>query len=166
MKKFLTLIAILLFCSISYAANATDSYIEESGNATSSCHTALPSFDNPIRFRPLAVVNEGTVNGFVTCSNRAAINSHGTVWFSATFKNLSHTEGSKEVTCTGVIGKDTGDAQYIIKSVILAPGGRNTMSWHKDQDNDGMYWKLNTNFSCNLPPGVAINEVNNGYYQP
>lgn len=165
MKTMLAIVLALSALSAPAIATEQDQLQAMSGNATAYCHTALPSFDNPIRFRPLAVANEGSTNAYVTCSLISPTNSDGTEWFGVILKNTVSNQGSAQVTCTGVAGVDNGLAQYIAKTITIAPLGRSNITWHRDPDNGGDRWQTNVSLSCLLPPGVAINEVFHAYRQ-
>lgn len=157
--------ALVLAVSAPAMATELDSYQANSANATALCHTALPAYDAPVRFRPLAVSNEGEIPAFVTCSFVSPSNSDGVEWFGVTLKNLDSAHGHVDVTCTAVVGYDNGAAQYMVQTSEVSPMGRHAVRWRFEQDNGGQRWTKNVNVSCLLPPGVAINEVSQGFRQ-
>lgn len=151
---------------LSGPAMAVNKNAEVSGNATAICQGALPSFEGSIRKRPLAVQNEGTANAFVTCSfltqydraNQAAVS-----YFGAFFSNSASV--ARTVACTGVAGYNTGPTiQYVSKSVTVAPGGLlQTELLFSIADNGNTGYVPVVSMSCNIPPGVGINDTYVGY---
>ncbi len=145
---------------------AVNKNVEVSGNATAICQGALPNFEGSIRKRPLAVQNEGSANSFVTCSfltqydsaNQAAVS-----YFGAYFTNFATV--ARTVTCTGVAGHSTNVGnQFVSKSVTVAPGGElQTQLLFTIADNGNVGYYPLVSMSCNIPPGVGINDTYVGY---
>lgn len=148
---------LFIITAIASPAHASDVQQKEDGNAASICHPAMPVYDAHIRKRPLAVVNEGDFDGYVTCAFRAPTNSYGQESFGLVLRNQS--TSPKTVTCTAVIGVDDGAARHRIKDTTLAAGQRKLVSWTYQADNGGDRIQTNTSVSCRLPPLTGINEA-------
>lgn len=138
------------------------------GNATSNCQGALPSFEGAIRKRPLAVQNEGTTNAFVTCSFVSEYDDESELlnmasYFGAYFINRSAT--AKTVTCSGVAGYDTGESNsYVSKTVtVAANSAAQAELFFTPEDNGGEGYHPLVSISCNLQPGIGINDTYVGY---
>jgi hypothetical protein len=129
-------------------------------NATSYCQTALPVFDGNVRKRPLAVQNEGTTGAFITCSFTAQSTGLDSVVV------LASNDGAATATlsCTGVTsvqgGDDGGPSEYVTKTVAIPAAGVSGFTWLPEEFGisstipGGGYFSV----SCNLPPGVGIND--------
>jgi hypothetical protein len=147
--------------AFSGSAAAATTQREKLANASAICTPALPAFEGVIRKRPLAVQNEGTTAAYVTCSfvsDTAFGGNAGTGGFGMWFTNNATT--SKTVSCTAVIGVRSG-ASYIAKSLTLAPGESDAITWEDSIDNSGTPFDGSDalNASCLIQPGVGINDT-------
>lgn len=147
-------------------AFAVDKQMEMSANATANCQGALPAFETAIRKRPLAVQNEGNSSAFVTCSfvNEYNVDDQRQAsYFGAYFTNNSST--GKTVTCTGVAGYQTlSGTTYVSKSApVAANSASQAQIFFTPADNGGNGYYPLASISCNLPPGVAMNDTYIGY---
>ena len=143
-------------------ASAVTVFRGKLANATALCQPALPAFDGLIRKRPLAVQNEGSSAAFVTCSFVSdEIGNQGIDQFYLFFTNTSTV--AVTVSCTAVIGRQTS-ATYFPKSITLAAGATNLIVWSA-ADNGGVPFSPNdaVNTSCQLQPGVGINDTHLNY---
>lgn len=141
-------------------AHAQDAFV--SSGPANYCRPALPAFDGLIRTRPLAVQNEGATTAFVTCS--VATN----LWFDPirlnttdirmNFTNNHNT--SITIACTGVSGREQGPNLFVTRSSTMQPGQRRSISWRGDFAVGGAMPSF-MHFSCALPSGGAITEIEN-----
>lgn len=118
------------------------------------CQAALPAYEGQTRKRPLAVMNEGTTNAFVTCAYSTEENAVGVRDFKTAVTNISSVVAV--VNCTAVIGEEQANAVYIPKSVTLSPGATGEIAWTQ-ADNGGTVFAQSVAISCNLPPLVGLN---------
>ena len=89
----------LVLTSASFALDAAVIERQEVRMSADVCQPALPAFDGNIRKRPLAMMNEGTSNAFVTCAFGGVFNgvpSQKTL--SVGFTNITDSEIT--VNCT------------------------------------------------------------------
>lgn len=125
-------------------------------NATSYCQTALPVFDGQVRKRPLAVQNEGTGPAFVTCSFTAQSTGLDSVVLFAS----NDGDAAAALTCTGVTSVQGSGSQYVSKTVVIQASGKGGIVWLPNDFGSGSTIPGGGYFSvsCNLPPGVGIND--------
>ena len=163
-------LAVAAVATLSTAANAAriEREVGMLGNATTNCQGALPAFEGAIRKRPLAVQNEGTTNAFVTCSFTTEYDDESPTlrvasYFGAYFINSSTT--AKQVTCSGVAGYQTGASNtYVSKTITVAANGTaQAQLFFTPADNAGNGYHPLVSISCNLLPGVGINDTYVGY---
>jgi len=145
----------LILASLSAAsAFAVDVARNLMSSAAGVCQGALPNYEGNIRKRPLAVVNEGSSDAFVTC---AFPGFGGEVH--DTYYLYVRNRGSDTITftCTAVYGSEVeGTPVYVTKSVPRAPGVSGSLFW---LPGDGIGTAYPTSVSCLLPPGGAIGNV-------
>lgn len=124
-------------------------------NATGTCNGALPAFEQSLRFRPLAVANEGTTNAFVTCTqlNRFANDVNIVLAYVQ-----NPTTDPKTISCTLVTGRDSYAKSSYPKSITLAAGEFNAIVWTASDNNGAPFLDL-SNLSCNLPDGAELEIV-------
>ena len=122
-------------------------------NASGTCNGALPFFDQQLRFRPLAVKNEGTTNAFVTCTqlNKLSNDVEQAIVY-------LHNTGTATVTvnCTLVDGRDSFGNQAYPKSVQLFAGAQGMITWNNGDTFFGANFRDLINFSCNLPIATEL----------
>jgi len=123
-------------------------------SATSVCEAPLPVFNVHLRKRPVAVQNESDSPVFVTCTlptDNAGHSNTGTVEVTfASFDGAVSTIG-----CTMVSGTRGAQVFYVPGEVLLPASGRVALVWENvNKWTSGMYA-----FSCNLPPGVAMETI-------
>ena len=149
-------------------ASATGRYT--AANASGRCQAALPAFEGAIRKRPLALQNEGTSSAFVTCSF-VAEGSNYTIPASFTIWAANSGTAAATLSCTAVVGYNTGDVSYVAKTVTLQPTGvQGQIFWGPTEYPDGLETGAPISLSCNLPVGVGINDTyfsyEDGYAAP
>lgn len=138
-------------------------------NAASWCQGALPAFSGTLRARPLAILNEGASNAFVTCSFPGGEDPSASpqtyevgVWV------INRGGAARTVSCTLVDGYEsssapTEDTSYTPKSVEIPAGDAAFLTWSPSElpgDPDFIY---NPNLSCLLPPGTGLGYLYFGY---
>lgn len=123
-------------------------------NSTAFCQAALPMFDANVRKRPLAVVNEGKTDAYVTCSYPVEVNTHDVTEVQAYLSN--HTAITKDVNCTMVDGYDQGDVTYISKTTRSYDDGRYESEDWTSSDNGGNSFGGTVSISCALPAGIGL----------
>lgn len=165
-KRALALIGIVACCSFGSPAAAVDKEMEMSANASANCQGALPNFEGSVRKRPLAVQNEGSSAAFVTCSfvNEYDIDDQRQIsYYGAWFTNNGTSAAT--VSCTGVAGYETGSQNtFNSKSVVVAANAAaQAQIFFRPEDNGGNGYYPLVSLSCNLPPGVGINDTYTGY---
>jgi hypothetical protein len=152
--------AALALCAVA----ATDAHAAPgaiSSGPANYCRPALPAFEGQIRTRPLAMQNEGNSTAFVTCS-MGSLREFGTeadtVEYEVTVSNNSNQQ--REIICTAVSGRvgAPGSIQTSTKGFSLAPGGSGVLEWNNDNFS-GPTIPLVVSYSCQLPPGGAINDM-------
>lgn len=150
-KWMLGTLAIGLF---SPQAKALDLLAINGTGPVGNCLPALPVYDAQTRKRPLSFINEGTGIAYVTCGYTTEEVSINVNSFDTRVSNISAVPAT--VTCTAVIGEELENAQYIVKSIALAPGTDGTLSW-STADNGGLLFSKSVAISCALPPFTGLN---------
>jgi len=135
-------------------AEALDLLSTEGTGAVGNCQAAMPAYEGQIRKRPLALVNESDQPAFVTCALTTEEVSLNVQSFRTTVRNQSNVPVT--ITCTAVVGEDTTSAEYVVKSIDLAPLGSGTLSW-TGLDAGGLVLADSVALSCKLPPLTALN---------
>ena len=153
MKPSILCLAVLLG-GATFQAEAVDLLSTHGAGASGNCQAALPVFDGLVRKRPLAVVNEGDGEAFVTCALLTQEVSLNVNAFNQRVSNQS--AAPLVVSCTAVIGEEFADASYITKSLALPAGGQGTLQW-TTADNGGLLFAKSIALSCRLPPGASLN---------
>lgn len=162
--KLVTGLAVLTVAVASAYSLPSSAAIELHGNASNPaarCQGALPVFEMAIRKRPLAVVNEGTNDAFVTCGfeyDAVDAEDNAPILLDTYFSN--RTAAPVTVTCTAVTGFDTGVNEFVsLTTQSIAPGAQGNLFWEAaDFPDDGLLSGL-VSISCNLPAGTAINDT-------
>lgn len=133
-------------------------------NAVDVCQGSLPAFDVNLRKRPLAIHNEGTQPGFISCSIRAPlgqIEGGGTNVTQIIVLLTNRATTAQSVSCTLVDGVaapfPSFPAIYLPKTVEIQPGSFGVINWF-DFDTEAGRYRL-PNLSCALPPQTEINIV-------
>ncbi len=122
-------------------------------NASGSCSSALPIFDQSLRFRPVGVKNVGTDNAFVSCS-ALNLTTNGVTIYGAFLQNT--TDGDLDISCTFVDGSAFFGTLYFPKTQTYAAGQGGFMIWNSATDNGGTDFTRWANLSCVLQPGVDL----------
>lgn len=132
-------------------------------NASGTCNGALPVFDQSLRFRPLAVANQGSTTAFVSCT---ALNlfSNPVSTFGAHIHNP--TGAPVDVSCTFVTGRDSFDKFSFPKTQNFAAGANGFIIWNAVADNGGVNFEDLSSLSCNLPAGVELEYIANVTVDP
>ena len=151
-----SIVATLALCAAS-GASAAPAVI--SSGPANYCKPALPAFEGLVRTRPLAVQNEGTGVAFITCS-MGSVRELGTdvdtVEYEITVSNNSSQQ--REIICTAVAALAGGSVDTETRGVSLAPGASALLEWG-NEDFNGVAIPLVVSYSCQLPPGGAINDM-------
>lgn len=121
--------------------------------STAVCEAPLPIYDATLRKRPLGIANEGTSVIFISCSMPG--DYVGNVESATVQINFTGLESGGTVSCTLVGGSRFGMV-YRTGSVAVAMGANNQLAW--DDVDKGTTWG-SYNFSCNVPPGVEMNNL-------
>ncbi|MGY1458780.1 hypothetical protein ACW5F0_09050 [Luteimonas sp. A534] len=154
MVKILAGVAGATLLLASMQADALDVLSTQGTGAAGNCQAALPAYEGVIRKRPLALANEGDTAAFVTCALTTEEVSLNVQSFRTDVRNLSNVPVT--ISCTAVIGEDAGSADYVVKSINLAPLASGTLSW-TGLDAGGLVLADSVALSCNLPPLTALN---------
>jgi len=136
-------------------------------NASGACQSALPVFDVNIRKRPKAVVNEGDVAAFVTCTYYAQASNIDENPTQVTLYVSTNILQQTSLTCTGVNGAELDTIQASVKTVNLNnPVNTVPMTWTpSDFGSFGNFQSPYFSVSCNLKPDVAIHNAVIDYVQ-
>lgn len=128
-------------------------------NGAGACQAALAAYVPSIRWRPLAVQNEGSSSVFVSCSppSLKGLIPNDTAGYNLRLVNRGTSVVS--VSCTAVIGSD-GVANPLTVSLTksIAIGGNSTglLTW---RSLEGYGTSVPFNVQCQLPPGVGISGI-------
>lgn len=129
------------------------------------CQGALPNYEGAFRKRPRGIRNEGAANAFISCallSRNGALLKHTNV----EAKFVNSTAAAKTVNCTLVDGSGIGSSPpsvIIVRSVSVPANSFNFATWSA-ADNGGSNYYVPA-ISCEIPPGVEINNVNDTYLE-
>jgi hypothetical protein len=148
----------------SLGVHAAESPRQINSGPVNHCQAALPVFDGKIRKRPLAVVNEGDSNAFVTCS----LSTIGPRFFSTStffefYVSYNGPQPSADITCTVVGGVEggTGNAapEFDTRTGTFERGAvPDSFTYIPEQFNGDRLPDV-ISFQCNLPPGGAIHDM-------
>lgn len=153
------LLTIAVASTYSISANAVETDHANGSNPTARCQGALPAFETQIRKRPLAVQNEGTANSFITCSFESDVGNaigNAPVLLDTYFSN--NTAAAVSLSCTAVTGFQGGTNEYVNQTITIAPGQSGNPFW-ADTDFENGFASGLVSISCNIPPGVGINDT-------
>jgi hypothetical protein len=161
MSKFIFALAATVVAGSALLAPTQAKAYGVQGNGTAFCQAALPVFDTNLRKRPLAVVNEGSTNTYVTCSY--PVDSYaGGVWDVDVYLS-NHTGADQDVNCTLVDGYDNGDVLYIARTTTAVDaatteeeGDYYDAYWNAGDDNEGLPFGTTVSISCSLPAGIGL----------
>lgn len=162
MKLATGIAAVTLAMAAMYSipANA-QSLHSNASQPTARCQGALPVFETQIRKRPLAVQNEGSAPSFITCSFEFDVGESmaGAELVDTYFTN--NTGADVALTCTGVTGWQGGANEYVAFTVDLLANGaeQGNPYWLADDFAGGGMASGLISISCQLPPGVGINDT-------
>lgn len=137
-----------------YTASAADLERQVYQNGGSACTGALPTCEGALRKRPLAIVNEGASNAFVTCS--LPVEESNASFPTLGYLKLQNT-GSAAVTieCSLVAGAQWEGSVVQPKSIPMGANSALLVNWAPAAG--ATYLPRRTvNFSCMLPPGTGI----------
>ena len=121
--------------------------------ATSVCEAPLPVYDATLRKRPLGISNEGSTVIYISCSMPG--DYVGNVETATVQINFTGLDSGGTVNCTLVGGSRFGMV-YRTGSIAVATGANAQLVW--DNVDKGTTWG-SYNFSCNVPPGVEMNNL-------
>jgi hypothetical protein len=143
-----------MLAGLAQQADAVDVLSTNGTGPVGNCQAALPAYEGQTRKRPLAVVNESNSTAFVTCAFTSEEVSLNVVSFGTRLSNISVVPVT--VNCTGVVGEELEDAEYIVKSLTLAPQTDGNLTW-TSADHGGLLFAKSVAISCALPPFVGLN---------
>ena len=129
------------------------------------CQGALPNYEGAFRKRPRGIRNEGAANAFISCallSRNASMAKHTNI----EAKFVNSTAVAKTVNCTLVDGSGIGHTPpsvNIIRSVSVPANTYSFATW-TTADNGGNNYFVPA-ISCEIPPGVEINNINDTYLE-
>lgn len=126
------------------------------------CQAALPVFDGKIRKRPLAVVNEGTSNAFVTCSfTTVGLPFVSPTTFIEYYVSYDGPLPEADITCTLVAGVEDGAStpEFDTRTGTFESGATPDSFTYIPEQFAGDRIPGVVSFQCNLPPGGAIHDM-------
>lgn len=154
-------LTIAVASAYSIPANAVETDHANASGPAARCQGALPAFETAIRKRPLAIQNEGTSPAFVTCSFEVdAGNAIGNapVLLDTYF---SSSVGPIDITCTAVSGFQGGTNEFVSQTITIDPADpeepQGNGFWADTDFDEGLGSGL-ISISCQIPPGVGIND--------
>ena len=156
------LLTIAVASAYSISANAVETDHANAAGPTARCQSALPVFDGNVRKRPLAVQNEGLRNAFITCSFEVDAGNaigNGPVLLDTYFTS---TVGPININCTAVSGFQGGTNEYLNQTIAIDPTDPEEPYGNGvwiDTDFEAGLGSGLISISCNLPPGVGINDT-------
>lgn len=122
------------------------------------CDAALPGFAQSLRARPLATVNEGSADVFITCGYG------GRLWGTRTRSDILlrlYNFGGTDVETSCTLVDDHTQDTYLTKTRIISAGSTTAFDFF-DDDNGGVLFNM-VSVSCRLPPQVGIIEMGEVY---
>lgn len=158
--------AMLALCAaaVPLAANAEQQPRVINSGPVNHCQAALPVFDGKIRKRPLAVVNEGDGNAFVTCSlTTVGPRPISTSNFIEYYVSYNGPLEQADITCTlvGGVQDGTGNStpEFDTRTGTFTRGAPpDAFTYIPEQFNNDIMPAV-VSFQCNLPPGGAIHDM-------
>lgn len=154
MKGVILAVAGTLAIGMSSPAGALDVLSTTGTGPVGNCQPARPVYESLLRKRPLSYENEGDRAAFVTCAMTTEEVSLNVQSFSTRVSNLS--TAPQTVSCTAVIGDELDGADYIHRSVTLAPGSAGNITWSAAEAG-GLFTSKSIAISCLLPPMTGLN---------
>jgi hypothetical protein len=155
MSKFVVALTATVLAGYALLAPTQAQAYGVQGNATAFCQAALPVFDTNLRKRPLAVVNEGSTDTYVTCSY--PVDNYAYEVYDVDVYISNHTGITKDVNCTLIDGYDNGDVTFIAKTTrSYDDGDYHDAYWNVYNDNDGVGFGTTVSVSCALPAGIGL----------
>ncbi len=129
------------------------------------CQGALPNYEGAFRKRPRGIQNEGTANAFLTCallSRNAGLPKYTNV----DIKFTNSTALAATVNCTLVDGPGIGSTppSVVITKAVIVPANTFAFGTWAAADNGGANYYVPA-FSCQVPPGVSVNNINDTYLE-
>lgn len=164
-----TITALAIACAATFAAPAwADSFVrEEIAMSAETCQAALPAFDGSIRKRPMALMNEGSGNSFVTCAF-SGVNDVTPFTISLEIHVVNLDVTHRTVTCTLVDGRaGFNNPLYVPRALSVAPGGQlQNISWTiGDSAETQVAGFVYPALSCVLPPKTGISFTSRLYHE-
>ena len=147
-------LAAVVACPTAQAATQYELQLQTGGKA---CTGALPAHEGALRKRPQAIVNEGEIPAFVTCSlqfNDA--NSTRPEFAVVNFGNS--TPAAVTVACTVIDGFVAWGPATFHPQTFVVPANTVQMEWPLEPpEGEAAFATPSVGVSCNLPPGIAVN---------
>ncbi|MCY7354064.1 MAG: hypothetical protein LH470_03100 [Lysobacter sp.] len=171
MKHSILFSAVGMVAALSAApAYAASELVQNTNTATAICQGSSGNQEKLVK-RPLGIINNGDVPTLVSCSfttSKTDPQNRIVEYFGAFFSN--ETARMATVTCTGVQGLE-GESNnvYETQSVGVLPHGRpgtpttGYIFFGRSSTSDPLLYQ-NVAMSCQLPPGVSINDTYVGFY--
>ena len=150
MKGLILAAAGTLLIGLAHPVQALDVLSTSGSGPAGNCQPALPVYEGLVRKRPLAVVNEGAENAYVTCALTTEEVSLNVQSFGTRVSNGS--DAALTVSCTAVVGDELATTSYIPKSIDLAPGAAGQPDLVRRRCRRPAQSK-SIAMSCLLPPG-------------
>ena len=151
---FATLAAASLSAALPMTSEAATLLRRTLENGGSACTGALPTYEGALRKRPQAIANEGSNAAFITCSLMTDERRPAAPHF-AYVRLLNLTASPVSATCTFVNGAHwEGSTSEVLTLEISANSSRN-FQWGV-VGGTTPFTKRHINFSCALPPGIAL----------
>lgn len=141
-------------------ADAAETRRYDYQGAAGICQPANATYAEKIRSRPLAVVNEGTTDAYVTCALRGDARPGGRGVTRLIVEAGAPGGQSGVVSCTFVDGAQRGgsiDAIYRNKTAFVTAGSRGVaLTWVPSEIAGAPEHIFRPGVQCMLPPGIAL----------
>lgn len=136
--------------------------------ATGMCKASTFAFSQGTRYRPLALVNEGTGNMYASCNwqgDDRSSSERGSKRLSIVVGNAG--SAARSVTCTLVNGHQTGGlefAVYVPKTVSVPAGGYAELAWVPGEVSNAKPSGIDRpSLSCLLPSQTSLQHTRREY---
>lgn len=131
------------------------------------CQGALPNFEGNFRKRPLAVVNQGTTNAFLTCGLTSQYDSSTGGVPEVLLVVTNRNAASTDMSCTlvdGYVDSTVGFADYFPQTMTVAGASSTSFDWSASTTggtNAPVYGY--PGISCNVPGSFEVNIEGQSY---
>lgn len=125
--------------------------------AVGNCQAALPVYDAMLRKRPLAIVNEGSANAYISCALPGEMNTGIGGVIGVEFGFTNYNPEPVAVTCTLVNGDRAGAPTFTRTANVTAdPVGVYAIGFSSEIHNGGQDFSPVVSASCVVPPNVGL----------